>query len=366
MTDMLVRAACSASSNLSFGPRVALCASGFDFTLLFEEWIFSIVPAVLFLLAGAARITSLYKRRRIVQEQRLQNFKLVSSSMSLARAAMLTRLKTQLIICVLAAIQVALLVLWSRFSTIATPVSVPSASLDLFASLLMVPLSYWEHTTTAQPSTILTLYLLLECLLDMARVRTLWLLAEGHAIPILAIVSLCFKLVILLLESRKKTLYITTSEKPELSAEETSGVLRRTLFLWLNSLLLAGSRKHIPIEDLMLIDSSFDSRRLYERALKAWKASEDGARDGTLLLSIAKSQRWFLLAPIFPRCCMVALSCAQPLLLEQLVKFLEDTKVSSSSNGSYGWGLVGAYALVYLCLSVGRAHKLCCPNSNAY
>jgi hypothetical protein len=64
----------------SFGPTVKVqsCRDGFDFTLLFEESIFTILPAALLLCAVPLRFWSIYRRPDAVKGSLLRIFKLVS------------------------------------------------------------------------------------------------------------------------------------------------------------------------------------------------------------------------------------------------------------------------------------------------
>lgn len=60
-----------------FGPVVAECARAFDFTLLFEESILSILPSAILILLAPVRLLALRKRPRIVGGSTLQLVKLV-------------------------------------------------------------------------------------------------------------------------------------------------------------------------------------------------------------------------------------------------------------------------------------------------
>lgn len=75
--DMLSGPACSIAVEDSFGPQVVGCLGGFDFTLLFEESILSILPMSVVLLFLPARIAHLFKNERKVYEGLLHNLKLV-------------------------------------------------------------------------------------------------------------------------------------------------------------------------------------------------------------------------------------------------------------------------------------------------
>jgi hypothetical protein len=59
-------------SDDTFGPIVQGCRDGFDFTLLFEDAILSLVPSILMLLASAVRVVQLHARPVLVHGRSLQ------------------------------------------------------------------------------------------------------------------------------------------------------------------------------------------------------------------------------------------------------------------------------------------------------
>ena len=71
---------CSIAIDRAFGPSVPQCRRTFDFTLLFEETIFSIAPSALFLLIVILRLSVLWKRPSRVQGGNLYKLKLVGLS----------------------------------------------------------------------------------------------------------------------------------------------------------------------------------------------------------------------------------------------------------------------------------------------
>jgi ATP-binding cassette subfamily C (CFTR/MRP) protein 1 len=68
---------CLPSADSVFGPVVNGCRD-FDFTFAFEQYIFSIVPSVLFLLAMPVRLRKLYGKPKRVNWTSLRLTKLVS------------------------------------------------------------------------------------------------------------------------------------------------------------------------------------------------------------------------------------------------------------------------------------------------
>ena len=66
-------------NDAALGPVVQGCRDDFDFTLAFEQYIFTLVPAVVFLLVAPLRIASLRKTAARVEGQFLRVSKLVST-----------------------------------------------------------------------------------------------------------------------------------------------------------------------------------------------------------------------------------------------------------------------------------------------
>jgi ATP-binding cassette subfamily C (CFTR/MRP) protein 1 len=64
-----------------------------------------------------------------------------------------------------------------------------------------------------------------------------------------------------------------------------------------------------------------------------------------LLVTTAKSFRWSILAGVFPRLCMTGFTYAQPFLINTLINYIESS--DQNVNQNYGYGLIGAYVLVF-------------------
>jgi hypothetical protein len=78
MADDTARPGCSPSVDGSFGPIVDDCVRTFDFTLLFEESILSILPSSIFLILAFLRIGVLSGRKRRVGGHVFSTVKVVS------------------------------------------------------------------------------------------------------------------------------------------------------------------------------------------------------------------------------------------------------------------------------------------------
>lgn len=72
---------CSLEADNVFGPVVSrACRDGFDFTLLFEQSILGLLPALAFLLASPLRVRHLAKRDVRTQRNTMRTAKLVRKS----------------------------------------------------------------------------------------------------------------------------------------------------------------------------------------------------------------------------------------------------------------------------------------------
>ncbi|RDW84315.1 hypothetical protein BP6252_01905 [Coleophoma cylindrospora] len=319
----------------SFGPSVGgTCRGGFDFSVVFEESIFSIGPAALLLLTIPLRVFQLHRRRRKVKNTTLHVAKLS-------------------VIATFAALQVALIVIISQSPPVSR-VSIASASLDLAAALGIGLLSHLEHSRSIHPSFLLTIYLLTTFILDLARVRTQWLIRNNSAIAAILTVSTLQKLVLLVLEDLSKRNYLIRAlSSRSLAFEATSGLFSRTLFFWLLPLLLVGYKGILRASDLFLGLSRLESRRVSERLSKSWvqckKDSQDKATKKTVLVrTVVRAFGWEYIGVVFPRLCVVGLKLAQPFLVQSAVRFVDSSTVEREN----GYGLIGAYALVYTGIAI--------------
>ncbi|KAJ6139125.1 hypothetical protein N7471_005611 [Penicillium samsonianum] len=315
-----------------FGPVVSQhgCRGGFDFTVLFEAWIFSITPAACFLLLLPIRLFQLSR----------ESLKVKSS---------LTHLATLAITTVLAGIQVALLVFSASQHYPAQYVSVAGDTLSLIVAVFIVVLLHLEHTRAVRPSFLVSAYLSITVLLDIARVRTAWLLPYGRAYPACLTACLVTKLLLLVLANVEKRKLLLTAEKTQ-SIESTSGLFSRGLFAWLNELLRKGHTLLLTGDTLPNIHEKLSSRDLSDRFSKSW-ALCDQSRKHALLLAVVNCLRWDIAAIALPRLALIGFSIAQPFLVGKTVTYLEQTE----SSLNIGYGLIGATAIVFIGVAVTTA-----------
>jgi hypothetical protein len=130
-------------------------------------------------------------------------------------------------------------------------------------------LLFLEHTRSIKPSDLAVVYLLTSLACDAAELGTTTYQDVTFQVALGAVAKLCIKFLILVVESRGKggILRPQYSQWPE---EQLAGVLSRTFFWWINSILAKGSRDILTGVSLPSIDHKLSSKLLRHRALKAW------------------------------------------------------------------------------------------------
>ncbi|GKT69921.1 LOW QUALITY PROTEIN: ABC multidrug transporter [Colletotrichum tofieldiae] len=334
---------CSPTADDAFGPIVQNCREGFDFTLTFEQCLFTILPASLLLLIAPLRLRHLGKLPRAVTGNAL-------------------RLAKQAAIGILAVLQLALVALWAthRDAGRLRTVSIAASCASFAATVMFGGLSYIEHAKSLKPSSILNIYILVSLVLDGAILRTVWLSHLSAAISAVFSASFALKAVVVILEAQGKTRHLAGGGRPY-SPEETSGIYSRGLFWWLTPLLLTGFRRLLKPMDLFVLDESMSAAVLNERFWLYWNKSSSPTPDQSdaqprsqryrLIGVCISTLKWQLLAVVLPRIFLLAFTICQPLILNRFLDFLQNP----SEDVNYGYGLIGAYGLVYLGISVSSS-----------
>lgn len=173
----------------------------------------------------------------------------------------------------LATIQVVLLGLWASSLAERTRATIATAVLNLVTSIVLGLLSQYEHTRSIRPSTVNAGYLFLSTVLSLPEARTLYFLETTRAIPILFTVTLCLKVITLLVESVPKTSILKRAyQNPP--PESATGILGLSFFTWINPLLLLGNKTDLTVELLPTLDESFCAKGVVPNGLeKTWRKS---------------------------------------------------------------------------------------------
>ncbi|KAN0096080.1 putative ATP-binding cassette transporter [Hyaloscypha variabilis] len=302
-----------------FGPQLP---DHFDFSPPFEFSILSILPSAVLLVVIPFRLKVLYKQSRKVSRSLLHGNKL-------ALLALFTGL------------QCTILILYATNSSIRKPASLAAAALVLIDGLGLCLLSHFEHVRSIRPSTIINIYLFVTILFDIAQTRTLWIQDAPKSIASIFTVTIAVKFLVAIMEAAEKK-KILLARYSGTSPEATSGIYSRAFFWWLHPLMSTGFKRVIREEDLFTIEEDMSSSVLGKRAQKLWSKANKTGSNALFWSTLNSTGRQFALC-IFPRFCLIAFRYAQPFLLSRTSDF-----VKSKDAKNIGWGLTGAFGIVFL------------------
>ncbi|CVL11312.1 related to multidrug resistance-associated protein [Fusarium proliferatum] len=312
------------SADNSFGPQRA---GVFDFTILFEQSILSLLPTGLFILLVPVRLSVLWNNERATKSKPLLWAKMT-------------------MIAIYAGLQTALLVLWCRQNSTKTAIAEPA--LGLIESFALAALSFVEHRNSRKPSKLIGAFLVITIILDTALVRTFWI-RSMHSIASVFTASFVIKTILLILEETPKT---PLSDKEKIH-ETASGVVNRSFFWWLNGLFLQGHRTILETKDLQAIDSKFDTDHVSTPLEKQWERARNSGQP-SLLKSTFLAYKWQFAAGIIPRLLHSGFNFAQPFLIQSVIVLVSKKEMSVQTSS----GLIGATVLIYLGLAISGAwHK---------
>lgn len=229
-----------------------------------------------------------------------------------------------------------------------------STTVEFVGALVVVILLDLDYIRSIRPSFIISAYLSVSLLLEVARVRTAWLLLDSLPYSVCLSASLAVKLLLLVLQNLEKKRWFIRGEKI-LSDESIGGPFNRGLFIWLNSLLRKGYTALLTGNELPSIHEKLSSQDLSERFGKSWKKSNQKNKNA-LLFTVLKCLRWEIAGIALPRLAVMGLSVAQPFMVGKVVSILQK---ADSLSLNMGYGLVGATAIVFIGIAVSEIDLAC-------
>ena len=168
-------------------------------------------------------------------------------------------------------LQIALSAIWARSGAPVTAATLPTVGLTTGGFVILMLVSYWQHTHSERPSTPLTVYMGLSLLLDLARARTLFHIVGSRVPAWLFLTNYCLKLIIFMLELVEKRRLLEPGWGC-VSTEATSNVYSRSLFIWLNPLFIKGFRGCLHLPNLPSIDPAILSASKPVTLMERWNS----------------------------------------------------------------------------------------------
>jgi hypothetical protein len=96
-----------------------------------------------------------------------------------------------------------------------------------------------------------------------------------------------------------------------------------------------------------------ETKCLYETADQYFSAVSRTRTKHSLLLASLQYYLWSILAGVLPRALQVGFVFAQPFLVDTTVSWIQDAEGPNVQNE--GYGLIGAFAIVYIGIAVGES-----------
>ncbi|CAE7199875.1 hypothetical protein P3342_010333 [Pyrenophora teres f. teres] len=328
---------CPIHDENAFGPvvvAVPACYNGFDFTLLFEEIFFSLVPNAILTILLISRVFQLQRKRPCTSTtKRLDQYWIKQ----IAHVGfILINLVKLIVLCV---------------SAPRTSFSIPTAIVSLFVALCVPLLTHLEHYRSPRPTSLLSLYLGLVLLFDIVRTRTLWVIQNNRPFAITFSVGVGVH-VLLFLAINICSNAATTDQR--LPRETRANVYTRGLFWWLNPLFWLGSKTILDVPHLPAIDIGLRSPDFFDKVWEQWSDLPLRTPDALLKL-LFSSHRYLILEGVLPRLALSGFIFAQPFLLSRVVSYATaapDARVEKQ----LGNGLIGATAFIYVGLAIANAN----------
>ena len=103
--------------------------------------------------------------------------------------------------------------------------------------------------------------------------------------------------------------------------------------------------------DLFDIEDEHTSERRRTSFQNSWDTYPDTSSKRALLRVLLKTILPYLLAPILPRLAWIAVTFAQPFVLQRILSFISHPEQSNS----VGYGLIAAIGLIYLLIGLTKA-----------
>ncbi|KAH8710453.1 ABC transporter atnG [Beauveria bassiana] len=312
------------------GPR-------FDFTIKFEDTIFSLS------LSGCFAIASI-----------LSYFYFCKTPIYVRTTALLwTKLSVAvLLICT----EIAFLGVKVTLSGRRTNITITAAAIDLLASLCIGCIIRADHQRSLRSSAWLSFFLFVNLLTDAARSRSYFLRPGLATLGALAAATSSCKLTLLALqEVSKRSLLINDALRENTGPEATCGPLRRLLFVFLYPIFEIGFRGPLLMQHLDRLDPELSSQVLHRQLSKHWQPRPDIKPVGRNELLWACLRTWNvrLLVLTICRLAVTGFNFAQPFVI-RCVLTLVGRKGTGPHEMQERGGAVAAAAMVYFGLAFSR------------
>lgn len=142
------------------------------------------------------------------------------------------------------------------------------------ATICAVLALFTEHFYCYHSAVLLSVYLAITILLDIARVHTFYLRGFTST-DTLAAVGVGAKLALMILEEvSKRSLFLNKEKQKTMSRASVAGFWGRTFVTWLNTTLLRGFRTPLTLDDIDDLDGDLQPEQVAQAFQEHWNKSK--------------------------------------------------------------------------------------------
>lgn len=205
-----------------------------------------------------------------------------------------------------------------------------ASSLGLADALAVITLTLVHHERSLRPSATISIFLFLSIMIDIVSFWRLIPLGIDSLSGTFA-AMLASKAITLALEVRNKKRLL--SEKwSHVGPEETSGILNRMSYWWMNCLLLKGYRGPLPEDLAFSFEDALNPQNSGFELQQAWNRG-DGKGKHALLWSIISANKAAILICIPPKFLWSIFKICEPVLIGKIIGYF-DTDDRKSDQGA--------------------------------
>lgn len=185
-----------------------------------------------------------------------------------------------------------------------------------------------------------------------ARIRTLWLLG-GEATVAAGLLTASFAVFLLLavVEAITKRQSLAPQNLPT-AHEATAGFWGVVLFTWVNRLVWGGYRNKLA-QAIPSMSEPLLTESTNPAAQAEWKRGAGRTTSPSLTYAMLRAHFSTFLLGVAPRLVLLAATIAQPFLVSRTLSWF--SAESDPANNNIGYGLTGAFGLVYIGIAFGEA-----------
>ncbi|XWX01488.1 hypothetical protein V2A60_009516 [Cordyceps javanica] len=277
----------------------------FDFSLLFEEIIFHLVPSCFALVVSLVFITHHQCEPVYVRPSPLLWSKLAVSG-------------------ALAGCQAASVIVRAHFSDFRTEITYAASSLELVTAVALCMMIYTEHKHAIRSSAVLALYLLFTVCADAVKSRSYFLRSGMGTLGALAATTASLRACLIVLEEvSKKALLVDDDVRACSGPEATSGYFQRAFFIYLYPMLMTGFRQNLTLEDMGKLGIQYSSKALHLRLKTNFDRTQAPKSRFHLICACFFTWKWELVLMTIPRFANIGAHYAQPFLLGLVIDSAE-------------------------------------------